>query len=119
MKLSSSLKPLIYPLLTVSVLATMAFGSSSETPQEAFRKVTDQLSNNLGNVTQKALKESREVSLPETSVDHSQLHKEVGHLFLMAFKELTPEEKHLMKDLIERGFQRYYTELLSAPFSAR
>ncbi len=108
MKSSGSLKSLIYPLLTVSVLATMAYGSSSETTQDAFRNATNGLSYNLGQVVSHINNESKE-SVSES--DKDQLNKEYGDLFLKALKHLTVEEKYLLKDLIMKAFDRHYENL--------
>ena len=116
MKKPSFLKPLIFPILTVSVLATMAYGSSSEKSQDVFSNVRNQLSNNLGQVVNRLNKNTTE-SVSE--VDPDQLKKEYGELFLKTLKHLTIEEKHLMKDLIRKAFDRHYEKLTTPPFNSK
>ena len=116
MKKDSFLKSLMFPILTVSVLATMAYGSSSETSQDVFSKVRNQLSNNLGQVVSHISNESNESVSTE---DHEQLKKEYGDLFLKTLKHLTIEEKYLMKDLMMKAFDRHYEKLTTPPFDSK
>lgn len=108
MKKTSFLKPFIFLILTVSVLATMAYGSSSETSQDVFSNVRNQLSNNLGQVVTHISNESNE---SVSTADHEQLKKEYGDLFLKTLKHLTVEEKYQLKDLMMKAFDRHYEKL--------